>query len=171
MKSRTIVFLNLILAICSTDRCYSQTEEKKDEPADVTPSSDAKAKATSGWTLGCFDTEGTSFNPYEKRISASNVGRLKLAWSNQTSSIRSFVSVVGETAYYGDYGGAFHAVEAATGKTVWKKSLHGKHQGHAIVGGVAYVTSIHRLYAFSAASGEELWTKAAPTGKFSSPLG
>jgi outer membrane protein assembly factor BamB len=126
---------------------------------------------TVDWTLAGFDAERTSFNPHEKRIGASNVGSLAVLWRNRHSStIRGFVSVVGERAYYGDYGGEFRAVEAATGRTIWRKRLQGKHQGHAVVGGVAYVSSIKRLFAFDAASGEPLWSKDPSSGQFGGPM-
>ena len=57
---------------------------------------------------------------------------------------------LGATAYYGDDGGEFRAVEAATGRTIWSQRLVEKHQSHAVVDGVAYVSSINRLFAFDA---------------------
>jgi outer membrane protein assembly factor BamB/uncharacterized protein YjbI with pentapeptide repeats len=128
-------------------------------------------RVTADWSQSGFDTAGTSFNPHEKRISATNASSLELLWRNQhSSSIRGFVSIVGQAAYYGDYGGEFRAVEAATGETIWSKRLQGKHQGHAVVDDLAYVTSISRLYAFDTVSGRTVWTKDPPTGQFGGPL-
>ena len=128
-------------------------------------------KASSvNWPQAGFGAAQTRFNPHESTIDPSNVGDLEVLWSNRHgSSIRGFVSIIGETAYYGDYGGEFRAVEAATGQTVWKERLQGKHQGHAIVGSVAYVTSINRLFAFDAATGKTLWTKDPDSGHFGGP--
>ena len=94
-----------------------------------------------------------------------------MLWRNRhRSSVRGVVSVVGDTAYYGDYGGEFRAVETTTGQTVWSQRLAGKHQGQAVVDGVAYVSSIKRLFAFDADSGRPLWTRNPPSGRFGGPM-
>lgn len=161
-----------ILVLCIAGQCNSQSSDIKDAaPTEGHGKQTELIKNSNGWGLIGFDSAATSYNPYEKRINADNVGRLKSLWSNRhRSTIRSYVSVIGNTAYYGTYGGEFLAVETTTGNTIWKKQLHGKHQGHAVVGKVAYVSSIRRLYAFVAASGEELWSKPCTSGNFSGPL-
>jgi outer membrane protein assembly factor BamB len=60
--------------------------------------------------------------------------------------------------YYGHYCGEFRAVDAATGASLWTKNLDGKDSGHAVLDGVAYVTSIGAAYAFDAVTGATLWT-------------
>ena len=124
------------------------------------------ASTPADWTLSRFDAAGTNFNRHENVIGPANVANLEVLWSNRhSSSIRGYVSVVGETAFYGDYGGEFRAVKATTGKTIWKRRLSGKHQGHAVVGGVCYVSSIGQLFAFDAATGHSLWSKPPPASK------
>lgn len=118
-----------------------------------------------------YTPERTSFNPHEREIGPSSVSRLGVRWKNRhRSTIRWGVCVVGDIAYYGDYGSEFRAVDVATGKTVWTQKLDGKHQGHVIVDQVAYVTSIHRLFAFDALTGKTLWTRLPPSGRFGGPL-
>jgi outer membrane protein assembly factor BamB/regulator of sirC expression with transglutaminase-like and TPR domain len=126
---------------------------------------------TTDWPQMKFGAARTGFNPHERKIGRSNVSDLKVLWSSRhRSALRSGVSVSGSMAYWGSYGGEFVAVVSATGRTVWSKSLPGKHQGQAVVDGVAYVTSSKKLFAFDAKSGKELWTKDPPSGQFGGPL-
>ena len=93
-----------------------------------------------------------------------------MSWSNRHSStIRGYVAVFENTAYYGDYRGQFRAVNASTGKVIWSKQLSGKHQGHAIYNDVIFVTSVKRLYALDKSNGKELWVWDSPGGAFTSP--
>lgn len=145
---------------------FTRDEDKSSEAhLDYRPQ--ALPPRAANWRHLRYGPERTSFNPYEREIGPSNVNRLDLRWKNRhRSTIRGTVCVVEDIAYYGDYRGEFRAVEAATGKMIWTKQLDGKHQGHAIVDQVAYVTSINRLFAFDAITGRTLWTRVPPSGQF-----
>jgi|GEM_PF-2698991 len=103
-------------------------------------------------------------------IAPSNANRLTVLWRKRhRSSVRGSVAVVGNTAYYGDYGnagrGTFYAVNTVTGQEIWSRRLVGKCQGHAINGKTVYVSSHRRVEALDAASGEPLWTSTPWAGK------
>lgn len=98
-------------------------------------------------------------------ITPVNADQLTVLWQKKhRSSVRGSVAVVGNTAYYGDYGGTFYAVNAATGEEIWSHRLVGKCQGHVINGNTAYVSSLGRVVALDAASGEPLWTSTPWAG-------
>lgn len=125
---------------------------------------------TTNWSHYGYDSGKSSFNPRESAIGVSNVSSLAVSWSNRHfSTIRSYVAVVGNEAYYGDYRGTFRAVNATTGKLNWSKQLSGKHQGHVIADDVIYVTSVSRLYALNRKNGKELWVWDSPAGSLSAP--
>lgn len=111
------------------------------------------------WPQIGYNAQRTSFNPFEHKLGLSNVEDLEILWTKHFSStIRSGVSVVDGVAYFGTYGGEFMAANANNGEVLWEKHLNGKHQGHAIVDDVAYVTSRYMLYALEASSGATFWT-------------
>ena len=125
---------------------------------------------TSNWTSYAYDPGRSSFNPQESAIGVDNVDSLTVSWSNRHSAaIRSYVAIVDNTAYYGDYRGQFRAVDATTGKQIWAKQLSGKHQGHTSANHVVYVTSAKRLYALDRNTGKELWVWDSPGGALSAP--
>ena len=129
-----------------------------------------ETKWTANWTNYGYDSGTSSFNPKESAIGVTNVDSLAASWSNRHSStIRGYVAVFENAAYYGDYGGQFRAVSASTGKLIWSKQLSGKHQGHTITNDVVYVTSVKRLYALDRNNGNELWVWDSPGGSLSSP--
>ena len=129
-----------------------------------------ETKWTTNWTTYGYDAGNSSFNPKESAIGVNNVDSLAVSWSNRHSStIRGYVAVYENTAYYGDYRGQFRAVNASTGKVIWSKQLSGKHQGHAIYNDVIFVTSVKRLYALDRSNGKELWGWDSPGGAFTSP--
>ena len=117
------------------------------------------------WPQIGFDAQRTSYNPYEFVLGPSNVEDLEVLWTNYVPcTINHPPTVVDDIVYYGHYCGEFRAVDAATGATVWTKSINTTHTGQAIVGGVAYVTArctydnCGEVYAFDASSGTTLWT-------------
>ncbi len=136
-----------------------------------TPFSPRKeTKWTTNWNTYGYDSGSSSFNPKESAIGVNKVDSLAVSWSNRHSStIRGYVAVFENTAYYGDYRGQFRAVNASTGKVIWSKQLSGKHQGHAIYNDVIFVTSVKRLYALDKSNGKELWVWDSPGGAFTSP--
>lgn len=129
-----------------------------------------ETKWTTNWNTYGYDPGSSSFNPKESAIGVNNVDSLAVSWSNRHSStIRGYVAVFENTAYYGDYRGQFRAVNASTGKAIWSKQLSGKHQGHAIYNDVIFVTSVKRLYALDKSNGKELWVWDSPGGAITSP--
>ncbi|MDG2223306.1 MAG: serine/threonine-protein kinase, partial [Rubripirellula sp.] len=131
------------------------------------PDPDSISKQNANWGYRQFGPERTSFNPHESVIAPANVRQLEVKWKNKHSTtIRWGVCVVDGIAYYGDYSGGFHAADVSTGKILWSKRLDGKHQGHVIIGRIAYITSINQLYVCDARTGSTLWTRYPPSGQF-----
>jgi len=130
----------------------------------------AKAFAAD-WPQLKFDAQRTSYNPNEKMIGPTTVGDLEVLWTNSVSStIRGCVSVANDIVYYGLYGEEFRAVDADTGSRLWTNGLSGKHAGQSVFDGVAYVTSIKKVYAFDALTGGTLWTWDVGSSDVGSPL-
>jgi outer membrane protein assembly factor BamB len=121
-------------------------------------------KFSTDWPQLGFDTRRTGFNPHEQHLGSANVGALEILWTNSVGfTINTGVCVADGVVYYGNYGGEFRAVDAATGEPIWTRSLEGSHTGQAVVDGVVYVTSRAtyasggKVYAFDASNGKTIW--------------
>ena len=73
------------------------------------------------WPRFGKDLKNTRFNPAESRLGRENVERLKVKWSFQADMpIQTTPTVVGDTLFFGDFGGYQYALERATGRLKWK---------------------------------------------------
>ncbi|MEV6301892.1 PQQ-binding-like beta-propeller repeat protein [Actinoplanes sp. NPDC051861] len=140
------------------------------------------------WPSWQGDTRGSRHAAAEHRITAANVGGLKLKWAfayPQTGApVKSQPAIVDGTAYFGGPDGVFYALDARTGATRWTFSLLSVDPaaGAAIVldgpavarGKVYFGDSRGYVYALDARTGRLRWAKdtdAHPAGMHtSSPL-
>ncbi len=120
----------------------------------------ATAVAAHGIMFG-FDAQHTRDNPYEKKLTPTNMSDLVPDWASTTgASISSSPTVAGGVVYVGSGDGKLYAFNAQTGAMLWTGSTGGAiNSSPAVVGGVVYVGSGDgKLYAFNAQTGAVLWT-------------
>ena len=132
------------------------------------------AGQTTGWPVYGGDPGNTRYSPLD-RITAANVGKLKVAWALQLGSLRSQEStplVVGDTLYVTSSHGPKHvfAVDARTGNVRWRYSpevpagidqfacCDVNNRGVAYANGKVFVGRLDgHLVALDATNGKELW--------------
>jgi len=109
-------------------------------------------------------------------ITTSNVGKLKQKWAYTTAGdVSARAAVVDGVAYFPDWGGALHAVNANNGKKIWSVdlasylhtdagSIHSR-TSPAVSNGVVYVGTQEGalLLAINAANGTLKWMKQLET--------
>jgi quinohemoprotein ethanol dehydrogenase len=133
----------------------------------------AKAdKEPENWFTAGRDKDGTYFSPL-KQINPSNVDKLGFAWSYDLGTERGQQAtpvVVDGVMYTSGNWGWVYAVDAASGKELWRydPDVPGQaaraaccdivNRGVAVFKGKVYVASIDgRLHAIDAATGKRLW--------------
>ncbi len=133
-------------------------------------SSSRSAGALARWPIYGDDLSGTRWNSTETEIDSSSVARLVPSWSEAgLIGVTGTPVVVGGTAYFGDWKGQVHAVEASNGRALWTTLL----QGGAIVGSPAIVgqrvlVGIGKtLYALDRSSGRILWQAVTNANPYS----
>ena len=134
---------------------------------------EAEAAEGTNWLINGRNFEAQHFSPL-KQINDQNVGGLGLAWYLDIDSAMGIVSepiVVDGVAYVSAPQSKVYAVEAATGKLLWKfdpkvrlnLAINGSYSartngGVAVWEGKVFVgTGDCRLVAIDAASGKEIW--------------
>lgn len=128
------------------------------------------SQATTGVNWNQLDYRLSRYNPYETRISASNVAKLSIKWLNPIDDgIQSSPAVVNGVVYVAGYDGIVKAVNATSGKTLWTHIIYQLHSQNkyndvvnasspAVANGVLYVgTESGNLYALSTTSGSVIW--------------
>ena len=151
------VALSLLAAGCSDDDGTSTTTTTAgDGGASGTATVDA---AGADWTRYGHDQANSGLNAEETVVTAESVGSLEETWSvDGVVGVTSTPTVVDGTAYFGDWTGGVHAVEAATGTEIWRGSLSGAVIGSIAVGeGGLFASSGVRLYRLDADTGEVVW--------------
>ncbi len=125
------------------------------------------------WFTGGRDQGGTYYSPL-KNINAANVGELGFAWAydlgNPMRGQEATPIVVDGVMYTSGTWGYVYAIDAATGRELWrydpKAALQAGrnpccdlvNRGVAVWEGKVYVASVDgRLHALNAATGEKLW--------------
>jgi polyvinyl alcohol dehydrogenase (cytochrome) len=82
------------------------------------------AHHTSDWQMIGHDAQDTRTNPFEHTIKPSNVSGLALKWVAATTGDVSATPAVADGAvYFGDFGGTFWKLDAATGSTIWSHKV------------------------------------------------
>jgi PQQ-dependent dehydrogenase (methanol/ethanol family) len=134
----------------------------------------SSAGQTTGWPVYGGDTANTRYSTLD-RITAANVGKLKVAWALQLGSLRSQEStplVVGDTLYVTSSHGPKHvfAVDARTGNVKWRYSpevpagidqfacCDVNNRGVAYANGKVFLGRLDgHLVALDAKDGKEVW--------------
>jgi quinohemoprotein ethanol dehydrogenase len=133
----------------------------------------AAAAEPQNWFTGGRDQEGSYFSPL-KAINATNVDQLGFAWTYDLGTpLRAQEAtpiVVDGRMYTSGTWGYVYAVDAATGRELWRYDpkatlLAGRNpccdlvnRGVAVWQGIVYVASVDgRLHALDAATGSEVW--------------
>lgn len=132
--------------------------------------SQAKRAPTGAWPTYGYDLSGTRWNKSETEIDPSSVASLVPSWSQSgLIGITGTPVVVGGTAYFGDWKGQIHAVQATTGRPLWTRALQpGDVIGSpAVVGPRVLVGVGHTLYALNRSDGAVLWKSVTNSNPYS----
>jgi quinohemoprotein ethanol dehydrogenase len=132
----------------------------------------ASAADAGNWLTSGRDQDGTYYSPLT-RINTKNVGRLGFAWQYDLGTFRGQEAtpiVVDGVMYTSGTWGYVYAVDAASGKQIWRYDPEARHlaarqpccdlvnRGVAVWKGRVYVASVDgRLHALDAATGRKLW--------------
>jgi quinohemoprotein ethanol dehydrogenase len=124
------------------------------------------------WLTGGRDQAGTYYSPLHQ-IDTKNVDKLGFAWEYDLGTYRGQEAtpiVVDGVMYTSGTWGYVYAVDAATGRQIWRYDPHAAHlaarhpccdlvnRGVAVWKGKVYVASVDgRLHALDAATGKALW--------------
>jgi len=166
----------LVLAVCAASLAIAMHSSAGDSPksGDVTEARIAADSASgANWLLNGRTFDGKHFSPLTQ-INDKNVSQLSLAWYLDIDSAMGVVSepiVVDGVAYISAPQSKIYAVNAATGKLLWKfdprvrldMAINGSYSartngGVAVWNGKVFVgTGDCRLVAVNAATGKEVW--------------
>jgi len=132
----------------------------------------AAAAEPGNWFAAGRDQEGTYYSPLG-RINSRNVGKLGFAWQYDLGTYRGQEAtpiVIDGVMYTSGTWGYVYAVDAATGKQLWRYDPQATHlaarhpccdlvnRGVAVWKGRVYVASVDgRLHALDAATGQKVW--------------
>jgi len=84
----------------------------------------ASSVSATDWPMYGFDIENSRFNSFETVMTPENVGSLHQVWSFATAGPVSVTPIVASgTVYFGSWDHNFYAVNAQTGKLLWKVSV------------------------------------------------
>jgi quinohemoprotein ethanol dehydrogenase len=163
--------------VCGILVVSAQTHGAEPAPRRPAGSVDAdrmKASATDpdNWLASGRDQDGTYFSPLT-RINTRNVNKLGFAWQYDLGTSRGQEAtpiVVDGVMYTSGTWGYVYAVDAATGKQIWRYDPGARHlaarhpccdlvnRGVAVWKGRVYVASVDgRLHALDAATGQKIW--------------
>ncbi|HSK96858.1 MAG TPA: PQQ-binding-like beta-propeller repeat protein, partial [Euzebyales bacterium] len=124
------------------------------------------------WATWQKDLVGSRYASAEHRISAKNVGNLKLKWAfaypkTENTLVRSEPAVVGDTIYFGGSDSKFYARNARTGAAKWEFDLRSVDpegrsvvwDGPAVANGKVYFGDARGyFYALDARTGALAWS-------------
>jgi quinohemoprotein ethanol dehydrogenase len=149
-------------------------EPAPQRPAGAVDADRMKASASDpdNWLTSGRDQEGTYYSPLT-RINSRNVSKLGFAWQYDLGTFRGQEAtpiVVDGVMYTSGTWGYVYAVDAATGKQIWRYDPGARHlaarhpccdlvnRGVAVWKGRVYVASVDgRLHALDAATGQKIW--------------
>ncbi|MET9730396.1 PQQ-binding-like beta-propeller repeat protein [Streptomyces sp. NPDC006458] len=124
--------------------------------------------AAPSWPMAGHDIANTRSNPLESKITTDNAARLAVKWTYTThGDVSATAAVVGGAAYFPDWGGYLHKVDAATGRGIWSRKVSDytgradsvSRSSPAVVGNTVYIGDYAQavLMAVDATTGELLW--------------
>ncbi len=129
-----------------------------------------RSRDAASWPMYGHDLSGTRWNSTETEIDASSTANLVPSWSQSgLIGVTGTPVVAGGTAYFGDWKGQVHAVEANSGRPLWTTPL----QGGAVVGSPViagkrvFVGVGKTLYALDRSTGRILWQAVTNANPYS----
>jgi polyvinyl alcohol dehydrogenase (cytochrome) len=151
--------LVLLAGACSSDDDAAPTEA--DSSATTTEPGGTVEVDSGGaeWTQYSHDLANSGLNPDESTVTAESVGSLTERWSiDDVVGVTSTPTVVDGVAYFGDWIGNVHAVDAATGEEIWTTTVGGSVIGSIAVGeGGLFASSGVRVFRLNTETGEVEW--------------
>jgi len=128
-------------------------------PTDATDATTTTTTSAPDWPMYGHDYANTRFSATETRIDRSNVGQLIQKWSvNGVVGVTGTPVVSGGIAYFGDWTGVVHAVQAKNGKPIWTTTVGGWIVGAlALDGSHVFASSGHTLFGLDRATGRLRW--------------
>jgi polyvinyl alcohol dehydrogenase (cytochrome) len=117
-----------------------------------------------------YDLAGTRWNRTEREINSSSVPSLVPSWSEAgLIGVTGTPVVANGTAYFGDWKGQVHAVEASTGRPVWTTPLPGGAVvGSPVIVGQRVLVGLGKtLYALDRSTGRILWQSVTNPNPYS----
>jgi outer membrane protein assembly factor BamB len=120
----------------------------------------APALAGADWPQGGNGPARPGANPSETVLTSTSVRGLGQAWTAAAGQTQAAPAVAGGAVYAGSFDGKVHALDPATGATVWTAATGAAVlSSPAVAGGLVYVGSGDRkLYALDADTGATVWT-------------
>lgn len=133
----------------------------------------ATAPSAADWPQAWFDAGHTAHNPGETGLSTSNVGRLRLAWSQHSTGFWAGAIVADGRIYVGGSDDRLHAYDAETGVELWSGPSEGVlfANAGAFSDGLVFASATSEpLRAYDAETGVVVWSapensifRASPT--------
>jgi polyvinyl alcohol dehydrogenase (cytochrome) len=126
------------------------------------------ADTAGDWVQFGHDLANSRLSPAPSGLTAATAPELHQRWAiDGLVGVTSSPTVVDGTAYFGDWTGAVHAVDVATGDEVWTTPLGGSVIGSVPVAGDALFASSGRsVFRLDRGTGEVAWTAEADDHPF-----
>jgi len=126
------------------------------------------ASAARGWTVYGHDLANTRTAVGERAVTGATVDRLRPEWSAAgLVGVTGTPAVADGVAYFDDWKGAVHAVDAATGTTRWTTQIGGMFVAAPAVDGTGVFVAVGAtLYRLDRASGKVVWKATTDTNPF-----
>jgi polyvinyl alcohol dehydrogenase (cytochrome) len=120
------------------------------------------------WPMAGHDVANTRSNPLEYKVNTTNASKLAVKWTYTThGDVSATAAVVGGAAYFPDWGGHLHKVDARTGRRIWSRPVSDytgdagsvSRSSPAVVGDTVYIGDYSQavLMAVSATTGNLRW--------------
>lgn len=115
---------------------------------------------------------GTAFFAHGNRLTAVELGADEEKWTFRTQARISTCPVVADGVVYAGIADDFHlyAVDAHSGREIWKFGTGLIHQPPAVRDGVVHIAGIDNLYALDAQSGTLKWTISTERERLTAPV-
>jgi outer membrane protein assembly factor BamB len=123
--------------------------------------SEAKATFTVqlNWVQFRYDPAHSGTNPYEHVLTPKNVHKLKVEWKHKLAyNSRSSPAVVDGVVYVGDDSTDLYALDAKSGKQIWRYTTGDTgFMAPAVANGIVYVNVANGVDAINVTTGTRIW--------------
>jgi polyvinyl alcohol dehydrogenase (cytochrome) len=147
------------LASCSSSGPRTSATTARQVTTTAARGSFANSGASTQWASYGHDLANSRLNAGERAISTATVTRLRARWSiGNLIGVTGTPAVVDGVAYFDDWTGVVHAVDAATGRPRWTTKLGGMFvAAPAVDADGVFVAVGHTLYRLDRATGAQQW--------------